>query len=121
MNIQDLDEFTLLCYERYSVELFSEEEFLEDVNRLSMIKKLLNRYKKSGIINIRMVINHVIILNNVFGQELTNVALFYKVSSEYYSMLKTLLKYSNILIVNDYTNSIPLDYDLLELIVKEYS
>lgn len=45
----------------------STEEFLEDVKRIKYIKKLITRYIDSGDLKERLILNHLIILNNVFG------------------------------------------------------
>ena len=62
----------------------------DDLNRFKYLKRLLNRYKKSGEMSERLVINHLIVLYNVFGQAATDM-LFYKLDKEYWSELKTYL------------------------------
>lgn len=43
------------------------DEFNEDINRFKYIKKLLTRYIKEGDLQERLILNHLIVLNNVFG------------------------------------------------------
>ena len=62
----------------------------DDLNRFKYLKRLLNRYKKSGEMSERLVINHLIVLYNVFGKAATDM-LFYKLDKEYWSELKTYL------------------------------
>jgi hypothetical protein len=62
----------------------------DDLNRFKYLKRLLNRYKKSGEMSERLVINHLVVLYNVFGQAATDM-LFYKLDKEYWSELKTYL------------------------------
>jgi hypothetical protein len=53
----------------------------EDLNRLKYIKRLLNRYHKTGEVNERLVLNHLVVLYNVFDEAATDM-LFYKLGQE---------------------------------------
>ena len=64
----------------------------DDMKRFKYLKRLLGRYKMSGEINERLVLNHLVILYNVFGDAATDM-LFYKISEDYWSDLKTYLVY----------------------------
>lgn len=68
------------------------EEFEEDLKRFLYLKKLLSRYKKDGELRERLILNHIIVLYNVFGGATTNM-LFYKIDSSYWSVLITFLVY----------------------------
>jgi hypothetical protein len=68
------------------------EEFEEDLKRFLYLKKLLSRYKKDGELRERLILNHIIVLYNVFGDATTNM-LFYKIDSSYWSVLITFLVY----------------------------
>lgn len=67
-------------------------ELEDDMKRFKYIKRLLNRYRTSGEINERLVLNHLVVLYNVFGDATTDM-LFYKIDKEYWSDLKTYLVY----------------------------
>lgn len=69
------------------------DEFKEDVCRVKYIKRLLIKYKKNGDLKERLVLNHLIILQNVFGAEACTRILFYKLPRELHSCLKTFLDY----------------------------
>lgn len=69
------------------------DEFKEDVCRVKYIKRLLIKYKKNGDLKERLVLNHLIILQNVFGAEACARILFYKLPRELHSYLKTFLDY----------------------------
>jgi hypothetical protein len=69
------------------------DEFYEDLNRIKYIKRLLGRYESRGHLRERLILNHIIILNNVFGSEACCRILFYKIESKYHSHLKALLSY----------------------------
>lgn len=45
----------------------SMDEFNEDINRFKYIKKLITRYIETGELKDRLILNHLIILNNLFG------------------------------------------------------
>lgn len=71
----------------------SVEEFEEDLKRLQYLRKLFSRYKQTGEIKERLVLNHLIILFNCFGVETTNI-LFMKLE-EYHEYLKPFVVYLN--------------------------
>ena len=56
-------------FSRYDVpgKLFSQDDFMEDALRIMFVYKLLLRYSKNGDCNIRLLINHLVVLANVFG------------------------------------------------------
>ena len=70
------------------------EDFDEDMKRFKYLKRLFKRYLKGGSMRTHLVINHLIILFNVFG-EATTPLLFFKLEREYWSLLKTILLYLN--------------------------
>lgn len=62
--------FLLFCAHHYDNSRYvSTEEFIEDLNRLKYIKKLITRYVESGDLKERLILNHIIVLNNCFGPE----------------------------------------------------
>ena len=68
------------------------EEFEEDLKKFLYLKKLLSRYRKDAELRERLILNHIIVLYNVFGDAATNM-LFYKVDSECWNALVTFLVY----------------------------
>lgn len=66
-------------------------EFNEDMKRFNYLKRLFKRYRKLGEIKQQLVLNHLIVIYNVFGIEVATRLLFYKISKEDYSALKTYL------------------------------
>lgn len=69
------------------------EEFKEDICRVKYIKRLFIKYKKYGDLKERLILNHIIILQNVFGVEGCVRILFYKLSKDLHSYLKSFLEY----------------------------
>ena len=60
---------------------------------LNILKGLFRKYKITGNIKVRLVLNHIIVLQNVFGVEAGSTLLLYKVDKNYWSYLKTILDY----------------------------
>ena len=72
----------------------TKDDFESDLKRIRYIKRLLKRYKNTGELKIHLILNHLIILFNVFGEGTTPL-LMYKLEREYWSILKTFLIYLN--------------------------
>lgn len=69
------------------------EEFQEDLNRIKYIKRLFSKYEKTGELRERLILNHIIVLNNLFGTEFCTRMLFFNIDSVHHSYLKTFLHY----------------------------
>jgi len=72
-------------------------EFESDIKRTKYLKRLFRRYKITKSLKERLILNHIILLNNVFGTEATSRILFYKIDERDYDLLKTFLMYLNML------------------------
>ena len=73
---------------------FSEiQDLYADLTRVKYIKRLLIRFKKTGDLKERLLLNHIIILQNLFGAEVCTRMLFYKIPKDLHSMLKSFLEY----------------------------
>jgi hypothetical protein len=100
------DNFILYAIKYYdNPQCVSEQDFHNDLKILKYIKRLLNRYNKTGNIKERLMINHLIMLGNIFPIEVVSRILFLKLPEQYWSALKTFLiflKYmpDNIKIIN---------------------
>jgi hypothetical protein len=66
-------------------------EFSEDMKRFNYLKRLFRRYRKHNELRERLVLNHLVILNNVFGPEVLTRLLFFDMSESDYPQLKTYL------------------------------
>ena len=73
------------------------EEFNEDINRVKYIKRLLGKFDNKGILKERLILNHIIILGNVFGPSATCRILFYKIEDRLHPYLKSFLLFLNYL------------------------
>lgn len=67
------------------------EEFLDDINRIKYIKKLITRYRENDDLKVRLILNHVIILGNVFGPVHLPRILYFKLQ-EYFDCVKPFLE-----------------------------
>jgi hypothetical protein len=101
-------------------------EFEGDLKRTKYLKRLFRRYKVTKIIKERLILNHIILLNNVFGLEATARILFFRTDEKDYDVLKTFLLYLNILPENVNgvrgknikTDVIPVDMRVAEILRK---
>jgi hypothetical protein len=90
-------------------------EFNEDLNRIAVIRKMLTRYEANGEISVRLILNHAVILFNVFGPTALDMILYKTPDSQYPVLFPFLL----------FLHRLPLDvqskYDieLDETIIKE--
>ena len=74
-----------------------EREFYDDMKRFKYIKRLLRKYKDTGILKERLLLNHIIVLNNLFGTEACVTLLLLKIQKEYWETLKSFLLFLNII------------------------
>jgi len=90
------DDLTNENYMLYAMKVYDKpncimSEFKEDMKRFNYLKRLFRRYAKVGELRERLVINHIVVLYNVFGVESATRLLFYKMAKSDYSVLKTYL------------------------------
>lgn len=67
-------------------------EFEEDLRRFAYLKKLFGRYKDNNDLKERLILNHIIVLYNLFGVVTTEL-LFFKIDKQFWSILATFLVY----------------------------
>jgi len=80
----------------YNPKCFDTKEFMQDIGRIKSIKKILIRFGKTEELRERLLLNHIIVLQNLFGVTATTKMLFLKLGG-FESQLKPLLVYLNIL------------------------
>ncbi len=85
------------------------EEFHEDMNRIKYLKRLFRKYKTSGVLRERLILNHLIIFTNVFGIEASARLLFLRIEDDLHIYLKTFLVF-----LNSLPNDIP-EADLITI------
>ena len=74
-----------------------EKEFEDDLKRFKYIKRLLRKYHDTGILKERLLLNHIIVLNNVFGADACATLLLFKIQDQYWPAMKAFLLFLNIL------------------------
>lgn len=97
MMFDDLTEDNFLLY---AIKAFDSpscvmSEFEEEMNRIQYIKRLFTKYYNGSELKDRLIINHLMVLYNVFGVEAATRILFYKLEEKDYSVLKTFLVFLN--------------------------
>lgn len=70
-------------------------EFKDDFKRFSYLGRLFRRYRKTGELRERLILNHLVVVYNVFGPEAGTRLLFFYIRSVEYSILKTFLVFLN--------------------------
>jgi len=92
---EKLNESNFLLYAMHhydNTQCHSLVEFEEDLKKILYLKKLLSRYKNNGELRERLILNHIIVLYNIFGDAATRM-LFYKVEESCWDVLVTFLVY----------------------------
>ena len=94
-----------------------EKEFHDDMKRFKYIKRLLRKHKDTSILKERLLLNHIIILNNLFGPEACVTLLLFKIQREYWETLKSFLLFLN-MIREDELNNVIENKFVLEILRK---
>ena len=112
------DNYILFAIKHYdNPQAVTRDDFFDDLSRFKYIKKLLRKYLKSGDLKVDLLINHFIIIFNVFNDAAVPL-LFFKLERELWSSIKTFLYFLNR--VPEYPKSflddIPLDQKCLDIL-----
>lgn len=90
------DNFIMFAMQNYdNPQCMSIDDFHEDLLKLKYLKRLFNRYKDTGELRERLIINHLLVLYNVFGIEAATRMLFFKLDPSLWTFLKTFLVFLN--------------------------
>ena len=85
------DNFLLFAIKNYeNPQAVTKEDFDRDLNHFKYIKRLLKRYKNTGQLKTHLLLNHFIILYNIFG-EATTPMLFFKIEDDLWSAMKSFI------------------------------
>jgi len=120
------DNFLIYAMKCYNAPHCILSEFEGDIKRTKYLKRLFRRYKITKVLKERLILNHIILLNNVFGPVATARILFYKTDERDYDILKTFLEYLDIMPdevtgirgVNIHTSEIPLEPNIVEILLS---
>jgi len=121
------DNFLIFCAKHYdNPQCDDTQEFLEDIKRIKYIKKLITRYIETGDLKERLILNHIIVLHNVFKPDILCRILFLKMYDQM-KYVKPFLILLNVLPekiynIGDhdiiYTDNIPMDKKIIEVLRK---
>jgi hypothetical protein len=109
------DNFLLFAIKNYeNPQAVTKEDFDKDLNHFKYIKRLLKRYRNTGELKVHLILNHFIVLYNIFGEAATPM-LFFKIERELWSVMKTFVIFLNKLpdYPHCYIHDIPLDEECL--------
>ena len=89
------DNFILFAIKNYeNPQAVTKEDFDKDLNHFKYIKRLLKRYKNTGVLKTHLLLNHFIILYNIWG-EATTPMLFFKIDKDLWSSMKAFIMFLN--------------------------
>ena len=110
------DNWLLYAQQNYdNPTLEKDKEFDDDIKRFKYLKRLFRRYKLIGEIKVRLIVNHIIVLQNVFGVEAACILLLYKIDEQYWPILKTVLKHLDYLYPHE-LNEVEIDENIKKLL-----
>ena len=92
-------------------------EFNDDMKRFKYVKRLFRKYEETGMLKERLLLNHIIVLNNLFGAEASSTLLFFKTEQVHWPALKGFLEFLNIMPENDLQDIIT-DNNIKQLLLK---
>lgn len=113
------DELTHRNFKMYAMQHYNNpectdiDEFKEDVSRFKYIKRLLSRYEAHGDLQERLILNHLIVIYNVFGIQAANKMLWFKVEENHWTYIKPFLVFLNYLPIDEKVE-VPLDPEIVE-------
>ena len=95
------DNYILFAIKNYdNPQAATKEDFFEDMRRFKYIKRLLKKYHKGVEVKLNLLLNHIIIIYNVFGNA-APLLLFYKMERDYWSDIKAIMVFLNKLPTNE--------------------
>ena len=116
------DNFLLFAINNYeNPQAVTKEDFDKDLNHFKYIKRLLKRYRNTGQLKTHLLINHFIVLYNIFGEAATPM-LFYKIERDLWDVMKTFIVFLNRLpeYPKTYMHDIHIDIECLAELQKVY-
>ena len=91
------ENFVIMAAKWYDTTHCTMSELENDLKRIKYLKRLFRKYKATGEIRERLVLNHIIILTNVFGAQNAVRMLFLKIDEKDRDVLKTFLLCLNLM------------------------
>lgn len=92
------DNFVLFAAKNYyNPTCIDAEEFYDDLNRFKYIKRLLTRYQETENLSVNLLVNHLVVIFNVFGIQAGLQMLEYKIDIKYWHIIKPIIIYLNVI------------------------
>ena len=116
------DNFLLFAIKHYeNPQAVTKEDFDKDLNHFKYIKRLLKRYKNTGVLKTHLLLNHFIVLYNIFGEAATPM-LFFKIEEDLWSSMKSFIMFLNKLpeYPKTYMHDIQVDINCLSQLYEIY-
>ena len=102
LTSENINMFAIKHYDNPSC--VDEQEFLDDMKRFKYLKRLFRKFDTTKELKSRLIINHIIVLANVFGIDAATTLLFFKIDRQHWSLLKTFLVFLHYMPENDMTD-----------------
>ena len=116
------DNFLLFAIKNYeNPQAVTKEDFDKDLNHFKYIRRLLKRYKNTGVLKTHLLLNHFIVLYNIFGEAATPM-LFFKIEEDLWSSMKSFIMFLNRLpeYPKTYMHDIQVDINCLSHLYEIY-
>lgn len=113
---ETLDDSNILLYAArhyYKPNVIDADEFYDDLKRFVYLKRLLNRYHNTGELSERLILNHLIVIFNVFDIKPSLKMLEYHMENKYWSAIKPFLIFLRHIRNEEYTE-IEMDKTVIE-------
>ena len=117
---KELTEKNLFLYaaKHYKNPKFSDiDDFYEDLKRFKYIKRLLNRYLETDELPERLILNHVVVVFNMFGIEAALNILELKLEKRHWPVIKAFLIFLKYIKNEQYTG-ITMDPNAVDVLRK---
>jgi hypothetical protein len=117
------DELTIKNFEFFAMQNYNNTEccdiaeFKEDLARFKYLKRLFRRYEVHNDLQERLILNHLIVIYNIFGIEAANRMTWFKVDEEHYQYLKPFLVFLNNLDIKERVE-ITMDQNIIKVLRK---
>lgn len=112
------ENFILFAAKNYdNPQCLDADEFYDDIARFKYLKRLFRKYEMNQVLQERLILNHLVVIGNVFHVPAATRMLFYKIEEEHWSILKPFLIFLKFIGEDDYVN-VPLDKYVVEQLRK---
>ena len=93
LNDSNIEPYCIKHYD--NPQCLAMEDYHNDMRRFKYIKRLLNQFSNDNEIKVRLLLNHIIMVYNIFDNEAATRILFFKIDSKHWDILKTVLIFLN--------------------------